>query len=67
MLVGVGGGTDARRQGDRGSGHHLTHVFRGGAARLATAGGESANLGKAVESPPPPLRSAPGPSENVER
>jgi hypothetical protein len=45
----------------------LTHVFRGGASRLATAGGESECLGRAVDSPSPPLRSALGPSENVER
>ena len=47
--------------------HRLTHAFRGGASRLATAGGKSECLGEAAESPPPPCRSAPGPSENVER
>jgi hypothetical protein len=34
--------------------HRLTHFSRGGAARLATAGGESECLGRAVESPSPP-------------
>ena len=34
--------------------HQLTHVSRGGASRLATAGGESECLGEAVESPSPP-------------
>jgi hypothetical protein len=39
---------------DNRSHSYITHVFRGGAARLATAGGESECSGQAVESPSPP-------------
>jgi hypothetical protein len=39
--AGLGFGTEAHDQCRQRNLHPLTHVFRGGAARLATAGGES--------------------------
>jgi hypothetical protein len=46
---------------------HNNHFPRRPLRGLATAGGERASLGKAVDTPSPPCRSAPGASGNGKR